>query len=177
MSRKSNSIKGFTLIEVLLVVTIIGMLAAIAIPMFMSQRAKAKNTAILASARTVASETVAILDDFSNRTPVLFKTEGSGGILCYEYVDVPSKLSCNSRFSSAEEVRTYTSLGDLLDQMVVYHNNVLGEISPYDSNSLLTRSPGLIGHVGIFNSDDYGISVIVNGPEGSQLFYQRIVSR
>ncbi|MBT6338860.1 MAG: prepilin-type N-terminal cleavage/methylation domain-containing protein [Desulfobacula sp.] len=54
--RKKRNQKGFTLIELMIVIAIIGILAAIAIPQFTKYRAKAFNSAALSDTRNLKTD-------------------------------------------------------------------------------------------------------------------------
>jgi type IV pilus assembly protein PilA len=66
---------GFTLIELLVVMIIIGILAAIAIPVFLSQRAKAQDSAAKADVSTIGKEIATYYVD-NSAAPVLGVTSG-----------------------------------------------------------------------------------------------------
>lgn len=54
--KKQKNQKGFTLIELMIVIAIIGILAAIAIPQFSSYRAKSYNTASVSDVRNLRTD-------------------------------------------------------------------------------------------------------------------------
>lgn len=80
--------EGFTLIELLVVIIIIGILAAIAIPVFLNQRAKGWDSAVKADLRNAATAQETYLTDngvYSVETPAVGGTGGELGDVGFKY--------------------------------------------------------------------------------------------
>jgi len=94
--------QGFTLIELLVVMIIIGILAAIAIPVFLSQRAKAQDSATKADVSTVG------------KGIATYYVDGDGaGVLAIANSDVPSTPTSEAVTKGHYTLTVGTSTRDL----------------------------------------------------------------
>jgi type IV pilus assembly protein PilA len=73
---KSRPTTGFTLVEIMIVVVIIGMLAALAIPGFQKIRSSSQDKAVLSNARQLAAATDQYMMEYGKSTVTISRLVG-----------------------------------------------------------------------------------------------------
>ena len=115
---KMKNQKGFTLIELMIVIAIIGILAAIAIPQFSAYRTRSYNSAAVSDLRNAATSQEAYFVDESQYSPAVANIIGSTyGLFISSNVTVSvtgsgvTQYTMTASHSSGDQTYTLTGPG------------------------------------------------------------------
>lgn len=127
MSARRQLAKGFTLVEILIVVVILGILAAIVIPQFTSASESAKASSLVSQLQTIRSQLELYQVQHNGNYPDLSDTDDPWG---------PMTGTSAANYTSAGEDTTGDDYGPYLQK---------APVNPFTDSSSVSQGDGTIG--------------------------------
>jgi len=118
MLSKLRNKKGFTLIELMIVVAIIGILSAIAIPNYLGMQKKAKRRAILEACASAKSEVSSWMNTIDQVESMVTDFDGDGALTAADDAAAPAIAGIGATWDGIH------NLGDTLEAVSPYDNSV-----------------------------------------------------
>ncbi|KJU82378.1 fimbrial protein [Candidatus Magnetobacterium bavaricum] len=170
---------GFTLVELLIVIAIIGILTAIAVPAFLGQREKAKVRAVEAGARAAVADLQGYLDSYVAGDPFLFINNKAGEQKCVEASNATATgKTCQAIYNQAKIGSTGPyphGMISLLTVFITHHSNK-GDKSPFTGGQLFVSTHTTEGEIFLTPTGNSSISITAYATDTTSPIFSQIVT-